>query len=249
MTLVTDRHFKVFPGRQPRAEVCIIRDSKVVGFFAKVFPFPNSEKSGTSFSFNDPVDSTTDTAKYAEYCYSKIKARLPDGPYRCKDADRIPFRVNGVDYQGTTPPATCDTPAWLESDCVSPAHAYIQKVETNNSDVDAILLCRHKGEFFTDDNDKFNDIAIIMHNRKSGGTCWFQGLGHFNGDQVVAPHQDTGSQKFWMQPIAAKNINCSGCHDSGPWMNSPHARLAETCLLYTSPSPRDQRGSRMPSSA
>ena len=25
--------------------------------------------------------------------------------------------------------------------------------------------------------------------------------------------------------------------------------LAETCLLYTSPSPRDQRGSRMPSSA
>ena len=25
--------------------------------------------------------------------------------------------------------------------------------------------------------------------------------------------------------------------------------LSETCLLYTSPSPRDQRGSRMPSSA
>ena len=27
------------------------------------------------------------------------------------------------------------------------------------------------------------------------------------------------------------------------------AALAEVCLLYTSPSPRDQRGSRMPSSA
>ena len=27
------------------------------------------------------------------------------------------------------------------------------------------------------------------------------------------------------------------------------AALAEACLLYTSPSPRDQRGSRMPSSA
>ena len=26
-------------------------------------------------------------------------------------------------------------------------------------------------------------------------------------------------------------------------------RSSETCLLYTSPSPRDQRGSRMPSSA
>ena len=28
-----------------------------------------------------------------------------------------------------------------------------------------------------------------------------------------------------------------------------HTALLETCLLYTSPSPRDQRGSRMPSSA
>ena len=29
----------------------------------------------------------------------------------------------------------------------------------------------------------------------------------------------------------------------------PEARAVVTCLLYTSPSPRDQRGSRMPSSA
>ena len=30
---------------------------------------------------------------------------------------------------------------------------------------------------------------------------------------------------------------------------NPHAHGTHTCLLYTSPSPRDQRGSRMPSSA
>ena len=30
--------------------------------------------------------------------------------------------------------------------------------------------------------------------------------------------------------------------------NFPHGAI-RTCLLYTSPSPRDQRGSRMPSSA
>ena len=29
----------------------------------------------------------------------------------------------------------------------------------------------------------------------------------------------------------------------------PHALNGKNCLLYTSPSPRDQRGSRMPSSA
>ena len=31
--------------------------------------------------------------------------------------------------------------------------------------------------------------------------------------------------------------------------NVPHFRWLDSCLLYTSPSPRDQRGSRMPSSA
>ena len=38
-----------------------------------------------------------------------------------------------------------------------------------------------------------------------------------------------------------------------PWRDLPERfgdfRVIHTCLLYTSPSPRDQRGSRMPSSA
>ena len=38
-----------------------------------------------------------------------------------------------------------------------------------------------------------------------------------------------------------------GDEDQGP--TSPTQELLELCLLYTSPSPRDQRGSRMPSSA
>ena len=32
-------------------------------------------------------------------------------------------------------------------------------------------------------------------------------------------------------------------------LNGPYLELSNSCLLYTSPSPRDQRGSRMPSSA
>ena len=34
-----------------------------------------------------------------------------------------------------------------------------------------------------------------------------------------------------------------------PWFNSAALEQENICLLYTSPSPRDQRGSRMPSSA
>ena len=38
-------------------------------------------------------------------------------------------------------------------------------------------------------------------------------------------------------------------HDVIEDTNTTREELAEICLLYTSPSPRDQRGSRMPSSA
>ena len=37
--------------------------------------------------------------------------------------------------------------------------------------------------------------------------------------------------------------------DLGPWLIRRDITVVSTCLLYTSPSPRDQRGSRMPSSA
>ena len=47
--------------------------------------------------------------------------------------------------------------------------------------------------------------------------------------------------------IEANTFNRAG-ERSVYWLG-PDERLLYTCLLYTSPSPRDQRGSRMPSSA
>ena len=48
------------------------------------------------------------------------------------------------------------------------------------------------------------------------------------------------------QPVTrASSSNLSGLFPSSYMANRP----SYTCLLYTSPSPRDQRGSRMPSSA
>ena len=47
----------------------------------------------------------------------------------------------------------------------------------------------------------------------------------------------------------------SSFYETAPWGVEDQASflnvcaIGETCLLYTSPSPRDQRGSRMPSSA
>ena len=48
-------------------------------------------------------------------------------------------------------------------------------------------------------------------------------------------------------PLAEKDIDGDGIPDP-PMRDSDGDGLSD-CLLYTSPSPRDQRGSRMPSSA
>ena len=37
--------------------------------------------------------------------------------------------------------------------------------------------------------------------------------------------------------------------ESGPWSKVTTSERGKICLLYTSPSPRDQRGSRLPGSA
>ena len=46
--------------------------------------------------------------------------------------------------------------------------------------------------------------------------------------------------------LHAENIIDHGCHGVAIFGSTGQAQF---CLLYTSPSPRDQRGSRMPSSA
>ena len=48
--------------------------------------------------------------------------------------------------------------------------------------------------------------------------------------------------RLWMSKDAKVRLGISKDTKVGLWMS-------KDCLLYTSPSPRDQRGSRMPSSA
>ena len=57
---------------------------------------------------------------------------------------------------------------------------------------------------------------------------------------LFSPHVDTGD---FVIVVNAEKIHVSGKK------NDEKLYYHHTCLLYTSPSPRDQRGSRMPSSA
>ena len=53
----------------------------------------------------------------------------------------------------------------------------------------------------------------------------------------------------WIREIKKKERDAVSGQKAAEREHKALVRQAESCLLYTSPSPRDQRGSRMPSSA
>ena len=82
-------------------------------------------------------------------------------------------------------------------------------------------------------NYRVKDIALAEWGRKEITLAEAEMPG------LMATRAEYGDSK----PLAGARI--AGCLH----MTIQTAVLIETCLLYTSPSPRDQRGSRMPSSA
>jgi len=136
-------------------------------------------------------------------------------------------------FPATVPtfPADCDRTAWLSDKCYG--NTYIHKWDINSTDpansmVTIALLCRHRTRW-SDGDDDFDDIAMIMHNDKSGQTCWFQSPSGpsyaLDGRVVPVPHAadalyDPATHKGWYNPSVAAEVNCIYCHDNGPWMNS-----------------------------
>ena len=78
-----------------------------------------------------------------------------------------------------------------------------------------------------------------------------------NSNVVVGLHDEDKWQHFWRMPtqknddrpvyyeVEIRNLILEHRVD----ISEVRGIVLSTCLLYTSPSPRDQRGSRMPSSA
>ena len=69
--------------------------------------------------------------------------------------------------------------------------------------------------------------------------------GFFICSSVLAPRDDTAGMAFVMG-FSQRGADLAALEAAGP---ARWSRDLYVCLLYTSPSPRDQRGSRMPSSA
>lgn len=169
----------------------------------------------------------------------------------CRYGTKLTTRHNGIALDPVNPApglnlvpgktnflSTCDTPAWLPS--AGPSQCYdatwIKALSFNNHpNVQGALLCRHKtrdpalDSSRTPTDDDFDDVAMILHDRTTGTTCWFQtddGGVKLDGNHVPVPHLVTpppgvpAASDFWLKPSVTAQIQCAQCHDNGPWMNS-----------------------------
>ena len=102
---------------------------------------------------------------------------------------------------------------------------------------------------------------MIFNDHEGGGEEWYRlrHLGYINADTVVlcfsisSPDSFLRMKEYWY-PFTQKHCPKAELLLVGIKKDLRDDRdvikeLAKACLLYTSPSPRDQRGSRMPSSA
>ena len=171
--------------------------------------------------------------EYAKSCYEWIDlpvASVPD-KFSCIDASARPLRVeiNTVIHDAGSPndfggfPATCDYPVLLPNggrQCYG--NSFIKKLTFGGAaGVEGALLCRHKGQWGKDA--LFQDVALILTNKSTGKTCWFQTddgpANKWNGKAIPAPHKVT-NHNFWLDTADTAGIECIGCHDNGPFMNS-----------------------------
>ena len=91
-------------------------------------------------------------------------------------------------------------------------------------------------------------VRLIL---ETTGTVVVTGVGKAGliGQKIVATLSSTGTKSMFLHPTEALHgdLGCLTANDIV--LAFSNSGRSEDCLLYTSPSPRDQRGSRMPSSA
>ncbi len=126
---------------------------------------------------------------YAKKCFDRVNLKDHEdlfGPFSCKDGERLPVTVNGhvgdigicsgshcrTDFPDET--TKCDSPAWLPGEHQCYGNSYLSLwIPKSNDNIRVALLCRHNKQW-TDNARKFDDVAMIVHNKKNGETCWFQ---------------------------------------------------------------------------
>ena len=140
--------------------------------------------------------------------------------------------------------------------------AYISEAKrwfvSENNRKEAYLSIR--AQFNATDDVMYRSLAFLYMNRFGfNGLCRYNKKGGFNVPfgSYKKPYFPEAELEFFAKKAKKATFVCESYTDtfkrarkgSVVYCDPPYAPLSNTCLLYTSPSPRDRYGSRMPSSA
>ena len=95
---------------------------------------------------------------------------------------------------------------------------------------------------------KYRNIGIMAH-IDAGKTTTTERILYYTGkSHKIGEVHDGAATMDWMEQEQERGITITSAATTCFW-NDHRINIIDTCLLYTSPSPRDKRQSRMPSSA
>ena len=119
---------------------------------------------------------------------------------------------------------------WLEADC--PRYDFFKEiVDQTKPDVALIAI----------DSDEEKGLELITEVKSAHPTIGIIVVSSRTDGQLILSAMRAGASEFLSAPVQIEELVNA--------LDRVSATSSGTCLLYTSPSPRDQRGSRMPSSA
>jgi hypothetical protein len=152
---------------------------------------------------------------------------------RCETELQIPQNsITGFDCStgGLLPTSAfgnaCDAQALLGGvGCAANSRLGLQTY--SNENVKGVWVCRKYAGRNNPDDQQYYDIAMIVHNRQNGKTCFFQNqLDNVYDGPVVPSPKAANASSVWSTPQVTASINCTTCHSNDAFIVTPHVAPA-----------------------
>jgi hypothetical protein len=158
---------------------------------------------------------------------------LTDFTSRCETELQIPQNsITGFNCtSGSVLPTSqfgnaCDAQALLGGPGCT-ANSRLGVMSFTNTNVKAVWVCRKYTGFDNTGDQLYHDVAMIIHNRQNGKTCFFQNKLDGSSDGPVIPGpKDATASTVWSTPQQTAAINCTSCHSNDPFIVTPHVANA-----------------------
>ena len=137
--------------------------------------------------------------------------------------------------------------------CAGTAHSEAEKTTGQRRDEEGLLQRLRNPH--TPAHEVRRAVALLFlkggvhRGRLSMYTSAISALGRVRACEEAVALLETMRQRALRPNVISYSAATSACEKGGQWQRALELLEGMSCLLYTSPSPRDQRGSRMPSSA